>query len=256
MEMLFERDALYEAIHAVSGAISGRSPRPALQCIHVVAAEGKVVFSATDLNIAIRRSVIPKKLKSEGTGLVVGTKLDGLLREALEDEVLLKVDAGEAALRAGRSQFRLLTQEVSDYPELPEFPVAAVVLSGADIDELVRRTVFATAEEGGRYAIDGVSMFVEKGKIELAATDGRRLAVAWKEVETRKAKLERCVVPKDILSRVRSLASSAEIVELAVDRGRLLARAGGLLIAGALIEGSGWASRRRFSPRSSGRPRS
>lgn len=237
MEAIFDRAPLCAAIHSVSAAISTRSPRPVLQCVHVETRNGDIIFSATDLNIAVRCSVTPKELKSAGKGLIVGTKLDGLLREALEEEILLKIGEGEAEIRAGRSRFRLVTQDVADYPELPEFPGAAVTISAAKADELARRTVFAVAEEGGRYAIDGVCMFVEGGRMEYAGTDGRRLAVSWTEVD-KDAKIERCVVSKELLGRIRALTALGEPVDLAVEKGRLLARAGGVLVAGSLLEGT------------------
>ncbi len=252
MEMTFERDVLCSAIHAVSAAISTRSPRPALQCVHVETRGEDVVFSATDLSVAIRQRVTPKKLTSKGKGLIVGTKLDGLLREVSEKEILLKIGEGRVEIRAGRSRFNLVTQDVADYPDLPEFPTATVTLPAAKMDELVRRSVFATAEEGGRYAIDGVSLFVEKGRMEFAATDGRRLAVAWAKVDTA-AKIDRCVLSKDMLGRVRSLASAGEPLGLAVEKGRLLVRAGNALVAGSLLEGS-FPSYMDMVPQEAGRP--
>ncbi len=237
MEMTFERDILCSAIHTVSAAIGTRSPRPALQCVHAETHGGDVVFSATDLSIAIRQRVTAKKVISKGSGLIVGTKLDGLLREVSEEEILLKIGKGRAEIRAGRSRFNLVTQDVAEYPELPEFAAATVTLPAAKMDELVRRSIFATAEEGSRYAIDGVEMSVDKGRMELAATDGHRLAVAWTEVDAG-AKIDRCVVSKDMLGRVRSLTSAGEPISLAVEKGRLLARAGNTFVAGSLLEGT------------------
>jgi DNA polymerase-3 subunit beta len=238
MEAVFERDSLYAAVHTVSAAISLRSPRPVLQCVHLETRGEEIVLSATDLQIAIRYAVTPKELRSGGNGLVAGAKLDGLLREASEDEILLRVEEGKAELRAGRSRFSLVTQDVADYPELPEFPGGAATISAAAFEEMVRHTVFATAEEGGRYAIDGVAMFIERGRMELAATDGRRLAMAWTKVDDASAKLDPCVVPKEMLARARALGTAGETVDIAVDKGRLLARAGGLLVVGSLLEGS------------------
>ena len=43
---------------------------------------------------------------------------------------------------------------------------------------LIARTIFATAREHTRYAINGVLLKRDGKKLEMVATDGRRLALA------------------------------------------------------------------------------
>lgn len=234
MEVVFDRMRLYEAVHAVSGALNQRAPRPALQCIHMETRKGEVVISATDLHIAIRYTVVAKETVKGGTLLMHGTRLGALLRELGEGEVRLRVAGGRARVEAGKSVFHLVAPDPDEYPELPEFGKADVVVAAGDLETLVGRTVFATAQEQGRYAINGVSIVAARNRIEFAATDGRRLAVASAKAET-KGKIERCIVPPKMLSELRRQA--AEAVELSVQEGRLLARAGRTLVAGALIDG-------------------
>lgn len=237
MEVVFERESLYHAVHAVSGALNQRAPRQALECIHLVTtSDGEVIISATDLYIAIRCAASPKKIVNGGTALMHGTRLGALLRELAAEEVTLRVKGGRARVMAGKSKFQLVAQDPAEYPALPEFGKAAVVMGADVLDTLVRRTVFAAAQEQGRYAINGVSVVAAKGKIEFATTDGRRLSVASAEAET-KAKMQDCIVPPKMLSEVRRQATDAGEVELAVEEGRLLARAGRTLVAGTLIEG-------------------
>ncbi|MHC4202606.1 MAG: DNA polymerase III subunit beta, partial [Planctomycetota bacterium] len=225
MEATFDRSSLYQGVHAVSGALNQRAPRPSLQCIHLEAEAGEVIVSATDLQIAIRYTVTPKKIKKGGMALVHGTRLGALLRELGDDEVKLRVKEGRANVTVGKSSFRLVAQEPEEYPALPVFGKASVVLAAEDLDTLVRRTAFATAQEQGRYAINGVSVSVADGKIEFAATDGRRLAVASAAAKV-KGKVESCIVPPKMLSELRRQAAEAGEVELAVADGRMMARAG------------------------------
>ena len=70
MEVTFDKASLYQGVHAVAGALNQRAPRPSLQCIHLEAEGGEVVVSATDMQIAIRYTVTPKKIKTSGAALV------------------------------------------------------------------------------------------------------------------------------------------------------------------------------------------
>lgn len=237
MKISFTRDSLYQAVHAVSGALQEKTPRPALQCIHFEAKGNTVVLSATDLRIAIRRTVEAKDVKSPGTGLIHGTRLGGLLKDVASDDVSLSFDAARTELKAGKSIFKLTSQEASQYPQLPTFPDTATTVESVLLAETIRRTIFAVASEQGRYAIDGVSLKVTSGTMELAGTDGRRLAVARAQI-AEGSDMEQCVVPPKMLSEVRKLTDDGKTIELAVDSGMLLARAGKTLVAGTLIEGT------------------
>jgi len=236
MEAIFDRTTIYEAVHAVSGALNTRAPRPALQCIHFSVTKKEAVVSATDLRIAIRRRLAANKVPQEGVAAVHGLRLASLLREVTDDEVRVKIDEKTASLSAGRSTFKLGAHDPDDFAELPAFGKATLKLAPDALERLVRRTIFAAAQEQGRYAIDGVSVTIADGKAELAATDGRRLAVATAAVGT--GKLGPCVVPPKMLAEIARHSADAAEVGLRVAKGRLLANAGETLVAGGLMEGS------------------
>jgi len=235
MEAYFNRATLYNAVQTVSGALNVRAPRPSLQCVHFSAKKKEVLASATDLRIAIRQSISPNKVVREGDAAVQGARLGALLRELTDDEVRLKIDEKSASVLAGSSSFKLVAQDPADFAELPKPGKSTLNVARGVFEELVRRTIFATAQEQGRYAIDGVSIKVEDGKMEMAATDGRRLAVASAEAP---GKLGQCVVPPKMLSEIARHAADAEEIGLEVAKGRLVARARETLVAGALLEGS------------------
>jgi DNA polymerase-3 subunit beta len=238
MQVTFESSDLYEAVHAVSGVVPQRTPRPALQCIHMQTRRGsEVVLSATDLQMAIRRSVKAKKIGTRGEGLIHGTRLAGMLREIPKGEVGISIEEGRGEVRSAKARFRLVTQDPAEFPALVEFGEPAVTVKASELGSMVARTNFATAEEQGRYAIHGIHVRAQGGTLELAATDGRRLAVARVAVP-KKAKLGPCIVRTKMLSEIRRLAGEKGDVDLAVDEGRLLARSGDTLVAGTLIEGS------------------
>jgi DNA polymerase-3 subunit beta len=188
------------------------------------------------LRIAIRCTIEAKEVTAPGTGLIHGTRLAGLLKDAATDEILLSFDAARTEVKAGKSVFKLTSQEASQYPQLPVFPKASIVVDSVALAEMIRRTTFAVASEQGRYAIDGVSLTVAEGTMELAGTDGRRLSVATVPVLSG-ADMPQCVVPPKVLGEVRKLGDTAKKIELAVEGGMLLARAGTTIVAGTLIEG-------------------
>ena len=46
---------------------------------------------------------------------------------------------------------------------------------------MIKKTVFAVSTDETRYVLNGVNIILEKGKVTLVATDGRRLAFVQRE---------------------------------------------------------------------------
>lgn len=235
MQVTIERNKLLEAVQAVASALQERTPKPVLQSMHVDVSEQAATVSATDLQIAIRYTVEARRASASGQGLVHGTRLSGLLRDSAAEEVTLSFEGARTKLCAGRSVFKLVSQDVSEYPQLPTFGKATLAAKPEDLCALIRRTVFAVASEQGRYAIDGVALTADGEKLELAGTDGRRLSVARCPL-TKKGTLKQVIVPPKMLSTVRKLAEGKASVQLAVAGGLLLARSENVVVAGSLIE--------------------
>ncbi|MEE8146899.1 MAG: DNA polymerase III subunit beta, partial [Longimicrobiales bacterium] len=80
--------------------------------------------------------------------------------------------------------FELEGEDPTEFPEIPGFPAEATAQIGAqDLRTLVRKTIFATAREATRFALNGVRVTTGGGRMTYVATDGRRLAVLGKTIE-------------------------------------------------------------------------
>ena len=66
-------------------------------------------------------------------------------------------------------------------PLAPSPPRASFSQQAGTLLDLVSKTIFATARETSRYAINGVMLSREGKKLEMVATDGRRLAALQKQ---------------------------------------------------------------------------
>jgi DNA polymerase-3 subunit beta len=236
MEVTFRRGPLFEAVQAVSGVLPTRTPRPVLQCLHMQVGEEEAVLSGTDLTVAVRFQVRVEASKEPGTAVMHGTRLSGLLRDMNDEKVTIRIDGGRGHLKAGKSKFNLVAPDPATYPELPEFGEISFALAGAEVARMAASTVFAAALEQGRYAMNSVAVTAGGGKITFAATDGRRLAVA-ETAAPKSAKFPQSLLPPKMLAEIRRLAAEAENVEFGLQHGRMLARAGGVLVAGSLVEG-------------------
>lgn len=167
---------LKNLLKSVSPAIASRTPKPALSCVLLTAKCGQLFASATDLEITIAGGVETSTLDAEGACLVPCDKLAAIANEA-EGEVRLELADGQLHVSGDGYKYRINTYSVADLPPMPEVKGDAVEIDGAELRKCLTRTLYATAQEASRYAIQGVLLDGGNGAV---ATDGHRLAMHGK----------------------------------------------------------------------------
>lgn len=239
MKVICDRGALLEAINLVAAVVPQRTPTPQLSCVKLEARKeggaGSLILSGTDAETSISLSIGQVDVAEPGSTAIPADKLRQIV-QAEDDEPTLTLETikDQCHIKGARGHFKVFTYPATDFPPLPDF-AAAVAGSGPDaagtvfthesgaLLDLVERTVFATARETSRYAINGVLM-KRKGKdLEMVATDGRRLALARSTVKGEKAETEvSCIVPTKALAMIPRLARDPEDpVRLAISDTRI-----------------------------------
>ena len=225
MKVICDRGALLDAINLVSGAVAGRTPRVQLTCIKLSAAKkdgvGELVLTATDAEISMRVRLSQVDVQEPGETLIPADKLRAIVN-AEDGEPTLTLDSeGEVChIKGADAHFKIYGFPPADFPPIPEFadvvggtaetPKAKGVFSyrAGALDTLVGRTLFATARENSRYAINGVLLKREGKKLEMVATDGRRMALCKSTVPASADKEARgvsCIIPTKALSQLQKL---------------------------------------------------
>ncbi len=237
MKVTCDRGALLEAINLASSVVATRSPRPQLTCIKLTAERkgkaGTLTLAATDGEISIRLSVAQVDVQTPGEALLPADKLRQIV-SAEDNEPTLSLEMDEnlvCHIRGNDAHFKLIGQPAGEFPPITEFrtavagsggrpPAKAVFTHDArSLGELISRTLFATARETSRYAINGVLMVREGKRLQMVATDGRRLALSRATLSggEKDASSVRCIVPSKGLSTLQKLlGGSDETVQIAV----------------------------------------
>jgi DNA polymerase-3 subunit beta len=264
MKVICDRGALMDAINLVSGAVAARSPKPQLGCVKLVASKsggaGELTLSATDAEIALRLSISQVDVQKAGEVLIPADKLRAIVSaEDGEPTLTLESDGEMCSIKGADAHFKVYGYPAADFPPIPEFadvvagkmdaPKAKAVLThpAGSLSQLVARTLFATARETSRYAINGV-LFKRDGKrLEMVATDGRRLALARAPLSggEKDAKAVSCIIPSKGLGMLMKLISQHdEPVQIAITDAQILfsfgtaASPGRAVLVSNLVEGS------------------
>lgn len=233
MKVICERAALLEAVNQVSGVVASRSPRPQLTCIKLTAttdAQGpELVLSGTDAEIALSVRIARVEVEQEGSALIPADKLRQIISAEDNEPTLTIETSGETThIRGADAHFQLHGFDAADFPQLANFsdiskgsassPAAKSIftLEAGTLDTLIARTLFAAARENSRYAINGVLLVRDGKKLDLIATDGRRLAKCHATIDS-KGDPAQCIIPSKALSMIQKLtADENEAVHIAV----------------------------------------
>ncbi len=266
MRVVCDRAALLEAVNLVSGVVASRTPRPQLTCVRLDATSedgvGTLVLSGTDAETSMRLAVDRVDVERAGEALVPADKLRQIIQaEDHESTLTLEADGDSCQVLGTDARFRVLGYPASDFPAIGDFksavkgsaesaPARAVFTHNAgDLSELIARTIFATARENSRYAINGVLLHKDGKKVEMVATDGKRLALARSALAAPGAGdgPVKCIVPTKALQHLQKLlGDDEEPVRLAVGENRITFAIGAsedgedprALLSSTLVEGA------------------
>ena len=241
MKVTIPTQVLLDAVGHGAAVAATKSPKPVLECVALRAdATTGLSLEATDLDVGIRLHVEEAVVNEPGDLVVSAARLLSVVREVDEEEVTLQEDDGSLLIATGRSRFQIRTEDVESFVELPFFPEeGGASLPGDMLRGMIRRTVFATAKEAGRYALHGVLFHLSEGALELVATDGRRLARVTRALDDGSSRDMRVIVgPRGLSLLDRVMTASTGAVDVALEERQILFRVGASLVISRLIDGT------------------
>jgi len=245
MKLVCSRDALAEALAVAGSVVVSRTPAPVLLCLKLEAKDGLLSVSATDTEIGLVLGVAEVDIREEGAALIPADKLNQIVRASGDDALTIEVDKNIANIKGKDSKFKVFGFDPAEFPGVPTFEEGEVEFESTAgiLRRLIGRTVFATAVENSRYAINGVLLERKGRHLRLVATDGRRLAVARGECSSPAEADASSIIPTKALNVLSRLMSDPdEPVRVRRDRNQILFQVGdgpgAPVLSSNLVEGS------------------
>ena len=243
MKANFNRTALADALGLLTSVVPSRTPKPILRCVSINAAEKEARICATDLEVGINYLLSEVQIEEAGEVIVPADRLAAIVRESVDDVLLLQAVEGTCEIKGADSHFTIYGQEPGQYPAVPGFDGTADIEIALDNLHIgVEQCLFATARESSRYAINGVLWEIKGKKLLLVATDGRRLARTRVNLAATPAKQKEVIniiVPAKTMSLLGKIGSSDKdtVVVKLVDN-QILISCANIVISSNLVEGN------------------
>ncbi len=239
MELTTSQDILVRGLQKIQGIVERKNTLPILSHFLLIAQADGVVIHATDLELGYRGS-LDATVNKPGTVTLPARKTYDILRELPTGaEVTMAVEnQGWVRLTSGTATFKVPCLPAEEYPALPHIDDADFSALDSDLlEDMIRKTAFATSHDETRYTLSGVLMVCGDGKTTMVATDGHRLAHIQRPVSM--GKELRMIVPRKALDEVGRFAidSEAREIELASLENHLVFRKGRAVLVTRLIDG-------------------
>jgi DNA polymerase-3 subunit beta len=240
MKFTTNREALLRPLQLVTGVVERRQTLPVLANLLVVARDGALSLTGTDLEVelvAVERGV---SIDEDGQATIPARKLADIWRSLPEGaEVSVQVEGDRAVVRAGRSRFTLATLPAADFPKVESGPGdLELTLSQGELRRLLDQVSFSMAQQDVRYFLNGMLLEVTRDHTRTVATDGHRLAMCTLANGAPDVERVQAIVPrKGVLELGRLLDDGEEGVTLHMGANHLRVTLGPFTLTTKLVDG-------------------
>jgi DNA polymerase-3 subunit beta len=242
MKAICDREGLLSACQLASAAIPARDVKPILKNLKAIAGDSRCTLMATDMEVGIRLDVQGLTIQEPGEAILPAAKLLAILRETRDDKLSIEADPSACVIKGPSLEFEMPSEDPEQFPDLPTFAEDKYhEITSGTLREMIRRTVFATADESARYSMTGVMWELEDNVARLVATDGRRLALAQGTATGHGGHTTRGqtpVVPTKAMNLLeRNLQDGEETVRVCLRPNEVLFRTERAVVYSRLVEG-------------------
>ena len=243
MKVNFNTAALQEALSLVTSIVPSRTPKPILRCIKLVADKESVKMCATDLEVGITFTISQVQVVKPGVAVLPADKFASIVRESVDETVSLEATDASCQIKGKDSFFTIYAHDVSQFPPTADFEGESAIEVGLPVlHTAIEQTLFATARESTRYAINGVLWELIDKKLLLVATDGRRLSRSRLElVSASSAGLgdRRIIVPAKTMSLLARLTGTdKDLVAVKLVDNQIVFKCANAVISSSLVDGN------------------
>jgi DNA polymerase-3 subunit beta len=238
MKILCDRVQLQEGFGIVSSVVPAKTTKPILQNVLLRAGEEGIALFATDLEMAAKVRLDAVKVSKPGVALLPARETSALLRELSDPTVTLEAAEQRCRIESGSGSFVLLGEDPDLYPEEVHLESATRTrVPAGRVLRMVQETAFAAAREETRYAINGVLIEFANSCLRFVATDGRRLAISYQNLDASKAEFKVVVPIRALTTLARAIPeASKEGLEIVVSDKQVEFRFGKVHLISQLLE--------------------
>lgn len=237
MRFIAQKEDLFDALQKTHSIVASKSTLSILANVLIEAVQDKVVFTTTNLQVAVRCET-PAKVETPGASTIPARTLFAIVRELPSSEIETEIDEENvASVRCGQSFFKVLGISKEEFPHVAEFEGAPLLtIAQPVLKKMLHRTAFAVSREDPRHFLTGLCWVIGNGRLSLVGTDGKRLSRVSQEVDVPKDRSMTLIVPIKAIEELEKMLGQEGDVFVSVSGNQVGFKVGTDLLVSLLID--------------------
>ena len=249
MEFLIKKEELFNGIKIVERATVMKGLQPILANILIETIDKSTLrLSATDLDLTVVATVQAQVIE-EGKITLPAKILSDIVSRLSEGLITIKKtdETNSVNITCKSAKFDIIGISASEFPEIAQFASEENEESSIEIEvkpftKAIKQAGFAAAGYESNNLLSGVVCDIQENTLEMASTDGNRLARVREKIEQKaenKGKTSQLIIPSKTLQEFIKMSSFIEedFVKIFTDKTKLIIKSSNIMLISRLMEG-------------------
>ena len=245
MKIIVSQEELQNGLKIVERATMVKGLQPVLANVFIETVGANIVkLKTTDFDLTMITN-ITAKIEEKGKVTVSARKLSDIIMK-LGSKDLIELEADEnniVKITCGKSQFELVGISAEEFPNVEEGPLdenmGYLNIELAPFVKAIKQASFAAAGFETNNLLSGVVCQVTNNMVEIASTDGNRLARAREVIDFKTDETKMLVLPSKTMQELIKFTSytDEEFVKLYPEQGKIFIKTNNITMVSRLKEG-------------------
>lgn len=246
MKFVIKKEDLYNGIKIVERATSVRALQPVLLNILIETIDNSTIkLIATDLDLTVI-AVVNAQVEEEGKITLPSKTLNEIVSKLGDKLITFEMpnDSSSVNITCQNSKFDIIGISANEFPpEVYNFTTNeedAIEIEVKPLTKAVRQAGFAAAMNESGSILSGIVCDIQNQKLEIASTDGNRLARVSEKIKNPENKSQQLVIPSKTLNEFIKMSSfiEEEAVKIYVERTKIIIKSEKTTTISRLLEGT------------------
>lgn len=245
LDILIHKEKVLPLLSQIQGLLDKRSHLQILSNVMIKAEKDSIKIYASDSELSFC-SYFKGKIQKEGQVVIDGKKLFEIIKELPNGEISISgQNNNQVKIQKDQSIFKIHSLNPDDFPIFPSIDkdLSFCEIPVEDMLNVIDKTIYCTSLDESRYHLTGVycePVEAASNSCRFVATDGHRMSFIDIPVNKKPFK-DSFIIPKKALQEIKKMISFSEqgdVLELALEKPRLIVRFQNQILIIRLIEGN------------------
>jgi len=244
MKFLVKKEDIFNGIRLVANVAAMKSLQPVLANILIETIdENALKLTATDFDLTISTTV-DAKIEEDGKITLPAKKLNDIVSR-LADKLItfeLNSDTNYVGIKCENAKFEIKGVSASEFPNVLDINLSdenAIDIEMKPFTKAIKQASFAAANFEINNLLSGVVCDINGNTLEMASTDGNRLARVRENIQNLKNKSSQLIIPSKTTNEFLKMSSliNDEKIRIYTDKTKMILKTEKSMMISRIMEG-------------------